>query len=113
MPSERGRDLDAAIAREVMGWTKVEGRDAYIGSTRKGRPRKAPMFSADRNAARLVLQEIERRGLLRRAFLNAIDDILFPPGGVFSDGDGAMGYLTATTEAICLAALTAVRGGKL
>jgi len=137
-----GRELDAAVAEKVMGWDirkdqtgmsfvlheqvyEISGlsiiwsqRDEYyriIEGVEKVFPRAEMVsrYSSDRNAVALVLAEIERRGL-NTAFLDELEDILWPDPIDLSEGDAAMGYLNAPPDAICKAALLAVlpEGGE-
>lgn len=109
------------IAIEVLGWT-MERREV-IYNHRKWKDWdtwfnrdgvecvELPDFLRDYNAARLALAEIERRGLTEQ-FVDALEDLIWPSPVEISEGAAAMGFLTATPEAICRAALSAVRGGK-
>ena len=110
MPSElTGRALDAAIHEGAMGrpvlWVHGQVYDAESGL-------QVERNSSDANAARLVLAEIERRGLIDR-YVGELYALL---GADLSIADfttlEVWRFHTALPEAICRAALKAVRGGK-
>ncbi len=60
-----GPELDAVVAVEVMGWTRVEGKKRVFWTLNKGYIFGGLRgFSTDANAVREVEAEIERRGLM-------------------------------------------------
>ena len=126
MPNDlTGRELDAAIAVEVFGMVvtgptthPMLGPGWFWDERDKSASADPEPYSTDANAARLVLAEIERRGL-NAAFLDVLDNILWPEPTAVSNGDAVMAYLKADPKDLgyaalvtCRAALAACRGGK-
>lgn len=97
-----GRELDAAVAKSVMGDSthRTDGGVLVVFGTNVV----VPHFSFDANAARLVLAEVERRGL-HAAFIDALEDLIWPDPVDIPEAMGAWGFLTATPAQICRAAL--------
>ena len=106
------RAIDAEIARAVMGWTEA----ICLNATARGKasPKERywttiHSYSTDANASRLVLEEIEKRGL-QREFVEELCGIAgcgqwrdFPFGDVWL-------MLNAAPRATCEAALITVGG---
>ncbi len=101
-----GRELDAAVAEKVMGRT-VRPSVSSVGFWEIESPVsyfEGQHYSTDHNAARLVLAEIEKRGL-DVTFVGVLEDIIWPePVGIDEVGV-AWGLLNATPAQICRAAL--------
>lgn len=114
-----GRELDAAVAVEVMGWVYDPSEAIVIGphyAAPNGETHYiCKAYSTDANAAREVEAEIERRGLVDRYVKIMVDDIE-PPLGLskhFVNGltwIGLFKLITATPEQRCRAAYRAVMG---
>lgn len=123
MAIETSRDLDARVAERVMGWCQETSHITPKATVTSWRAPAGtlpipyllnffgdiPLLSADPAAARLVEDEIERRGLWRaytEALLLAVIDL---PPGVDTIFEG-WALIRATPEQRCRAALAAVEG---
>lgn len=116
MPNETGRELDAAIAREVMGHEPHLQQHGPFAQWKIGDGVMMPHYSTDANAARLVIEQIERRELVR-AFMPALRYSHMPVWSVaellsFDAAECWSMLRHASPEAICRAALKAVEGSK-
>ena len=105
-----GRELDAAVAKNVMGLDieTFNGITSCKDKTPTGYVtwRQVCRYSSDRNAAALVLAEIERRGLCY-AFCRRFVQVGPTPD---RDYEVQWACLTASPADICRAALLAVEG---
>lgn len=107
LPTERGRALDYAVAREVMA-----------DSANTLRQYGAHRYSSSREYAGCVEEEIERRGLVVQ-YMEALTDLVEgdatePPNTPLYDWCMKQNFqlLRATPEQRCIAALQAVRESK-
>lgn len=114
-----GRRFDAQVHQALYPRHNVDGALYCDGEHEKSagcRWRVIPAYTTDHDAARLIEDEIERRGL-RRAYLLALDEILFSAYCRQDDYeyleltlDEAWRFLRATPEERCRAALVAIGG---
>lgn len=98
-------EKNALVGESVMGWEDAGFcGEMLTGFRTDGLPEEIPSYTTDRNACALVLDEIERRGLLHDQFAQILADMLV------SDmiADELIAGLRADPDTICYAALKAV-----
>ena len=104
-----GLELRAAVAVEVMGWKPTRIARDFLGNPF---PEEPPAYESSRDACQAVLEEIERRGLMRRLAFKIMCIIPPPSEERYAVFVAIEGTLKATPEQICRAALAAVREHK-
>ena len=110
----KGWELDIVIAEKAMRWTCVmasdfsdDGYSFKLWTSPDGKSNNSvPSYSTDRNAAALVLAEIERRGKIK-LFCDALWDMRGMDAAL-SVRDEMWVTITASPRDICRAALLAV-----
>lgn len=116
-----GRELDALVMTEVMGYTQTDSGDVWRFSSRVKESEHGSTFhrqsgtipySTDANRVREVEEEIERRGLTREYCKELVSSILDHPH-IFGGGKHTFDWfpiITATPAQRCRAAYRAVMG---
>lgn len=115
MPELTGRELDLAVAREVMGLTVTQGNSIDWIATHPMNMASCvvPPYSALRDWSHRVENEIERRGLVDqyiRHLAHILGRVSLLPPVLLATPEDIFRFRCVTPEQVCRAALAAVRG---